>query len=157
MTDHSHDFDFEIGKWKVRHTQRAKRLANSHDWIAFDGTSHTQTTLGGHGNVEDNFIDKPDGAYRAKAIRAYDPRTEEWSIWWLDARTPKTIGAPVVGNFKNGEGVFEGDDTFDGKLIKVRFLWTTKRTDTAHWEQAFSPDNGKTWETNWRMDFTRIE
>ncbi|TJV23098.1 MAG: DUF1579 domain-containing protein, partial [Mesorhizobium sp.] len=23
------------------------------------------------------------------------------------------------------------------------------------WEQAFSPDGGKTWETNWIMDFAR--
>ena len=28
---------------------------------------------------------------------------------------------------------------------------------SAYWEQAFSPDGGKTWEVNWRMDFTRVQ
>jgi hypothetical protein len=26
----------------------------------------------------------------------------------------------------------------------------------ARWEQAFSEDGGRTWETNWIMDYTRI-
>ena len=30
-----------------------------------------------------------------------------------------------------------------------------KVLDTAHWEQAFSEDGGKTWEKNWIMNLTR--
>jgi hypothetical protein len=26
---------------------------------------------------------------------------------------------------------------------------------SAHWDQAFSPDGGQSWETNWTTDFTR--
>jgi hypothetical protein len=33
--------------------------------------------------------------------------------------------------------------------------WTSAGPDAARWEQAFSADGGKTWETNWIMDFTR--
>jgi hypothetical protein len=36
----------------------------------------------------------------------------------------------------------------------VRFIWT--RGPTPRWEQAFSEDGGRTWETNWVMDYTRI-
>jgi hypothetical protein len=58
----------------------------------------------------------------------------------------------VVGRFEKGVGTFYADDEFNGKPIRVRYLWT--HTPNPHWEQAFSDDGGKTWETNWTMDFT---
>jgi hypothetical protein len=157
VTDHAHDFDFLIGKWNVHHHRLKERLAGSHEWVDFDGTSELWMTLNGHGTIDDNYLDLPGGAYRAVGIRAYDPKTQQWAIWWLDERQPREIEPPVFGNFHNGAGTFEGDDTFNGKPIKVRFEWSNITANTAHWEQAFSPDGGKTWETNWRMDLTRTK
>lgn len=157
MTDHAHDFDFLVGKWKVHHWRLKERLAGNHEWVEFDGTSRFWKTLDGRGNSDDNFIDLPGGAYYGMSIRDYDPKTETWAIWWLDARNPHKIEPPVIGNFENGVGTFLGDDIFNGKPIKVRFIWSRITRNSAHWEQAFSPDGGKTWETNWRNDFTRVE
>ena len=53
-------------------------------------------------------------------------------------------------------GTFYADDTLRGKPIHVRFTWSGITADSAHWAQAFSPDGGKTWETNWTSDFHRI-
>jgi hypothetical protein len=158
VQDHAHDFDFLVGKWKVHHRQLTQRLANGHEWIEFDGTSELWMTMGGMGNVDDNYLGKPGGAYRAMSVRAFDPQKQVWSIWWLDARHPHTIEPPVVGNFSfvNGIGTFEGDDTFNGKPIRVRYTWSNISKTTATWEQAFSPDGGKTWEMNWHMDFTKV-
>ena len=61
-----------------------------------------------------------------------------------------------LGRFENGVGTFYADDTFKGKPIRVRFLWTRVMSNTPHWEQAFSADAGRTWETNWTMDFTKM-
>ena len=36
-----------------------------------------------------------------------------------------------------------------------RAPWSIVTKDALRWEQAFSPDAGSTWETNWTMDFTR--
>ncbi len=157
MTDHAHDFDFLIGKWRVLHARLNDRLVGSREWVEFEGTCQLWMTMDGHGNVDDNYIGLPGGPYRAMGIRAYDPRTQTWAIWWLDARDPHRIEPPVMGNFNNGVGTFEGDDFFNGKPIKVRFTWSRITPNSAHWEQAFSPDAGKSWETNWRMDFTRVE
>ncbi|MDE2134558.1 MAG: DUF1579 domain-containing protein [Alphaproteobacteria bacterium] len=157
LTDHAHDFDFLIGKWRVHHRRLKERLANNHEWVEFEGMSELQMTMGGHGTMDDNFVGLPGGAYRAMGMRGYDPKTQTWAIWWLDARDPHTIGSPVIGNFKNGIGTFDGDDTFNGKSIKVRFVWSCITANSGHWEQAFSPDGGKSWETNWVMDFTRVK
>ena len=50
---------------------------------------------------------------------------------------------------------FYAEDTFQGKPIRIRFLWSKRAADQLRWEQAFSPDAGATWETNWTMDFFR--
>jgi hypothetical protein len=63
----------------------------------------------------------------------------------------------VVGAFRNGVGEFHGDDVDEGRPIRVRYLWSMITRTTAHWEQAFSTDGEKTWETNWTIDLRRIE
>jgi hypothetical protein len=66
-----------------------------------------------------------------------------------------TIDPPVRGGFKDGVGTFLGDDVHKGRPVVARFRWSELTADTAKWDQAFSTDGGKTWETNWLMQFTR--
>jgi len=155
LTGHEHDWDWLVGSWNVKHRRLKGRLVGSTTWEEFNGTSTLWLTLGGLGTVDDNLLELPGGTYRAVGMRAFDPKTGHWAIWWLDGRNPTTIDPPVYGGFKDGVGTFTGDDTLDGKPIKVRFQWTEMKANSAHWEQAFSPDGGATWEVNWRMQFTR--
>ncbi len=152
-----HDFDFLPGRWTVRHRRLTKRLAGSDDWEEFAGTSTAWALLDGAGNVDDNLLGLPDGPYRAISLRAFDPATDAWSIWWLDGRNPGVLDPPVVGSFRDGVGTFIGSDTFDGRPILVRFVWSTISETVRRWEQAFSPDDGATWEVNWVMELTRAE
>jgi hypothetical protein len=150
-----HDWDFLVGRWTVKHRRLKARLAGSTEWEEFNGSSVLWLTMGGAGTFDDNVIELPSGTYRAVGVRAYDPKTRQWSIWWLDERYPTAIEPPVMGGFKDGIGTFTGDDTLNGRPIKVRFRWSQITAHSAHWEQAFSPDGGATWETNWVMDFSR--
>jgi hypothetical protein len=148
-------FYFLVGDWRVAHRRLKERLAGCDVWEEFPGTCSAWKILGGRGNVDDNLLHLPAGTYRAATLRSFDPSTGRWAIWWLDARHPLQLDTPVMGSFENGTGAFFADDTFNGRPIRVRFLWT--RTDTAspRWTQAFSPDDGRTWEDNWVMDWTR--
>jgi hypothetical protein len=147
------DFDFVLGDWLVRHRRLKSRLSGCQEWLEFDGEMSTQRILGGFGNIEDNLLRYPEGESRAVALRSFDPATRKWSIWWLDGRFPDRIDVPVVGAFENGIGTFHAEDTLDGKPILIRFIWSRSGADSLRWEQAFSPDQGRTWETNWTMDF----
>ena len=148
-------FDFLVGHWTVRHRRLKERLAGCTEWEAFPGTCCMRPLLDGQANVDDNVLELPSGIYRAAAIRAYDPATRQWSIWWLDSRQPRDLGTPVVGAFEDGTGTFFADDILNGQPIRVRFLWTDITAVSARWQQAFSPDGGATWETNWIMEFER--
>lgn len=156
MNTGAHDFDFLHGQWRVEHRRLRERLRGRTEWDRFDGTCTAQPLLGGHGNVDDNLLHLPGGSYRAATLRAHDPRTGRWSIWWLDGRHPHRLDVPVVGSFENGVGTFLADDVLDGHAIRVRFRWADTGIASPGWEQAFSADGGTTWEVNWTMRFHRL-
>ncbi len=97
----------------------------------------------------------PSGPYRAVALRGYDPVKGTWAIWWLDELNPNYLDPPVIGGFRDGVGEFVTKDHLNGVPIFVRFNWFDTGLAQPRWEQAFSPDGGQTWETNWTMRFTR--
>lgn len=152
----SHDFDFWLGRWDVRNRRLARRLAGSDDWDQFDSKVAARALPGGLGN-EDVFCTAYGGGFVAMSFRFYDPDTRQWAIYWADSRRPGRLDPPVVGSFSGDTGIFEGTDTLRGRPIRVRFTWSRVTTDTPRWEQAFPDDDGRTWETNWIMDFTRAE
>lgn len=149
------DFDFQIGLWIVKHRRLVARLAGSNDWEEFEGHCTMAPVLGGLGNVEDNVLHIASGSYRAVALRSFDPTTKRWAIWWLDGRSPHRLDVPVIGRFEDGIGAFYADDLLNEMPVRLRFLWLNTETATPRWEQAMSADDGRTWETNWTMDFSR--
>jgi hypothetical protein len=152
-----HDFDFLIGRWQVHHRRLKERLANSHEWVEFEGTLSTRQLMDGWANMGDNVFKMPGGEVRGVSLRSYDPRTGQWAVWWLDGGNPSgNLDPPIKGKFENGVGTFYADDTLRGKTIRVRVTWSHITASSARWEQAFSPDGGKTWETNWVTEFRRI-
>jgi hypothetical protein len=152
-----HDFDFLVGEWHAHHRKLKQRLADSHEWIEFEGTLSNQPLMGSYSNVDDTVLSVPGTPYRGVALRSFDPKTQQWSIWWLDSRSPSApLDPPMIGSFHNGVGTFYGNDTVKGKQVRARFLWSNITPTSGHWEQADSPDEGKTWETNWVQDITRV-
>ena len=151
------EFGFLAGDWRVKHRKLKHRLAGDTTWREFEGTTRGWTAMNGEGSFDDNLLDDPAGAYRAVTFRRRDPVTRHWAIWWFDGRVSGTnIDPPVVGSFIDGVGTFLASDTFEGKPIITRFIWSRITANSAHWEQVFSPDRGETWETNWTMQFERV-
>ena len=145
----SHDFDFHFGSWHAHHRRLKEWLAGCTEWLEYDGTAEAWPALGGNANMDDNLFHAPAGDYRGVTLRSFDPATKTWAIWWLDGRFPHTIDPPMIGTFY-------ADETFQGKPIKVRFLWRNILSTSHQWEQAFSPDGGQSWETNWITVFTKM-
>ena len=148
------DFDFWFGSWDVRNRWLRRRLAGSDDWEEFASTVVARPLLDGLGN-EDEFRTDHAGGFVGMSFRFFDPEQRRWSIYWADSRRPGELDPPVFGTFTGDIGVFEGEDVYRGRPILVRFTWSGITTPTPRWEQAFSDDGGRTWETNWVMDFTR--
>lgn len=154
--DGHHGFDFEIGSWNIHLKRLEQRLSGSHTWIEFDGTSVTRKVWDGRADLEEFEVDSPTGHIEGLTLRLYNPQTRQWSLYWANGKDG-TLGQPTIGEFKNGRGEFFDTEPSgpDGRAILVRFIWSDITPNSAHFEQSFSDDGGKTWEVNWITDQTR--
>jgi len=152
--DGRNDFDFLIGTWKVYHRIIMQRLKESTDWVEFDGDTVDRKILNGLGNQDENIIHMKTGPVHAISLRLFDPQSKEWSIYWSTDRMG-TLDIPVIGGFKDGSGEFYAQEIFEGRHVYSRFIWSKIMANSCQWEQALSADGGKTWETNWIMEFKR--
>lgn len=155
--DGQHDFDFEIGTWKIHLKRLDRRLVGSTNWVEFDGTSVTRKVWDGRANLEEFEVDSPTGHIEGMTLRLYDPQTHQWSLYWATSKSG-AMGAPTIGEFKNGRGEFYDTEPSgpNGRSILVRFVWSDITPNSAHFEQSFSDDGGKTWEVNWITDQMRV-
>ncbi len=146
-TSSSKDFNYLIGNWKLKNRKLKSRLTNCVEWVEFESKVEMYQVLGGNGNI-DKYTDTASGKpYEGIALRLFNSKTRLWSIYWADNNSG-SLDPPVVGSFENKIGHFFCKDTFNGKKIIVVFRWDVRNSNLPVWSQAFSADNGKTWEWN---------
>jgi hypothetical protein len=155
--DTNHDFDFELGSWKIHLKRLLKPLTGSQNWVEFEGTSVTRKVWNGRAQIEQFDVASPTGKVEGLTLRLYNPESHQWSLYWANAKNGTLGGPPNVGEFKSGRGQFNCQDTFNGRTIFIRYDWSGITPNTAHFEQSFSDDGGKTWEVNWITDQTRVQ
>jgi len=150
------DFDFWMGNWTGHNRRLRERLKGSTEWEEFEGFSTVHEILRGLGNFDEVTFHRAGRQMRGVTLRLFDIETQLWRIYWAAENSPGILDVPMIGSFKDGRGEFYAQELFEGKPIFSRFIWTVLGENSARWEQAFSPDGGRTWETNWTADFTRI-
>src|SRR5580704_6851170 len=156
LRDGQHDFDFEIGTWKTHLSRLDHPLTGSRTWIELYGTSVVRKIWDGRANMVELEVDGPNGHVEGLNLHLYNPQSHQWSLNFANVRSG-TLSVPTVGEFKNGRGEFYDQEEFNGRMILVRNVWLDITANSCRFEQAFSDDGGKTWETNWIAVDTRIE
>ncbi|HXI24828.1 MAG TPA: hypothetical protein VNG71_13275 [Pyrinomonadaceae bacterium] len=154
--DGSHDFDFEIGKWKTHLRRLVHPLTGSTTWVEYDGTTVVSKVWNGKANLVELDVAGPAGHIEALSLRLYNPDSHQWSLNFANG-AGGAMGVPTIGEFKNGRGEFYDQETLNGRAILVRFLISDITANSCHFEQAFSDDGGKTWEVNWIATDTRVK
>jgi len=156
VRDGSHDFDFLFGAWEIENHRLDAPISGSSCWYEFKGKGVVRPIWGGAANMDEFEGESPKGRIHGITLRLYDQNSGQWRLYWAN-RTRGVLETPTIGEFKNGRGEFFDQEIFDGKAIYVRYVWSNITQDSCQWEQAFSADGGKTWETNWIMKLTRVK
>ena len=155
LRDGQHDFDFEFGAWKAHISRRLKPLTGSTTWVEYDGTSVVRKVWNGKANLGELEVSGPAGRIEGLSLRTDNPESRQWNISWVNSAVG-TTGPPMIGEFKNGRGEFFNQESFNGRAVYVRFIFSDITKNSFRFEQAFSDDGGKTWEPNWIATFSRV-
>jgi hypothetical protein len=156
VRDGQHDFDFDIGVWKTHLRRLLHPLSGSTTWVELDGTTEVRKIWNGRANLAELETDAASGHLQVISLRLYDPKAHQWSLNAANVNAG-TLGVPTVGEFKDGRGEFFDQETFNGRTILVRNVWSDISADRCRFEQSFSDDGGKTWEVNWIAIDTRVK
>lgn len=149
------DFDFFLGNWRVEHRRLRKRLAGSNDWEEFEGRTSCQRMFDGLVNLNESISYRGGRTSYGMGLRALDEPRGRWADWYLAASDLSKIDAPLYGRFAKGVGSFYSREVLEGRQILVRGQFVPVGDTEARWDQAFSVDEGATWETNWIMRYRR--
>lgn len=156
MANGWHDFDFEIGTWNIRVRRLQHPLTGSRVWIEPHGYVHiVRPVLGGDATLAQLEALQPAPHYIGLMLRLYDAGSQTWRVYWGSRSTGK-LDAPLIGSFRNGCGTLIGHQTFEGRPVLVRIVYSRVKRSSFHTEQAFSTNGGRSWETNLVQDFSRV-
>lgn len=152
--DGQHDFDFNIGVWHTHIRRILDPLSGSTSSMELNGTVTVRKVWGGRAQLEEIEADGPTGHWEGLTLFLYNPQSHQWSQSFIDSKIAE-LGAPLIGEFKEGRGELFSQETFHGKSILVRGLWSNIVADCHHFEESYSDDGGKTWAPAFIADLTR--
>ena len=147
-----HDFDWDFGTWITHQHRLLHPLTGSTTWVDYRGTD-TVTPIYDGANSGVIEADGTAGHLEIYTLRLYDANAHQWNVYFGHG-PGATLTQPVIGEFKNGRAEFYDQEPYNGRTILVRFSISDITNTTCHFEQAFSPDGGKSWETNFIVDET---
>jgi len=144
--DGQHDFDWDLGTWKIHVRRLQNPLTGSTTWVEYDGTDVVRKLWDGanEGLIQWNG---PASHLQLYTIRLYDSGAHQWNIYFANSGGGP-LSLPAVGEFKNGRGEFYDQESYKGRTIQLRFSVSDITPNSCRFEQAFSVDGGKTWEAN---------
>jgi hypothetical protein len=154
LRDGAHDFDFNIGVWHTHIRRMPDPWAGLDKSVVLDGTVTVRKVLDGQAQLEEIEADGPNGHWEGMTLFLYNPQAHQWSQSFIDSKMA-ALNSPEIGAFHDGRGELFSSDTFNGKAILVRAVWSNITPDSHRFEELFSNDGGKTWAPAFIADLTR--
>jgi hypothetical protein len=152
--DGQHDFDFNLGTWKIHVERLIHPLTGSKTWVTLEGRKVVQPIWNGRAQMEQVEADGPNAHIENMGLMLYNPNSRQWSVSFVNS-SDGVLASALFGEFKDGRGEFFAPDTYNGRAIMVRIVWSDITPTTHHPEQSFSEDGGRTWEPNLEVKITR--
>jgi len=152
--DRNRDFDFNFGEWNTHVSRLRNVLRGDTHWVEYEGSSDVEPVWDGRASLFELNVRGDAGEIHGLGLRLYNRSAAEWNLNWTN-RSTGILGVPTVGTFQNNRGEFMDLELVEGKQAFVRNTFTAITPSSSRFEQAFSADGGRTWETNWIMTFAK--
>lgn len=155
LRDGAHDFDFDLGAWRTDIVRRVHPLSGSDETMRLTGTVTVRKVWDGRAQLEEIEADGPKGHWEGGTLFLYDPQARQWSMNFANSAVGK-LTPPMIGSFENGRGELIAQDTLDGRSILVRAVWSDITPSSHTYQESYSADGGRTWETAFTAHKTKL-
>jgi hypothetical protein len=152
--DGRHDFDFNFGTWKTHIKRILNPLSGATQSIELNGTVTVRKVWDGRAQLEEIEAEGPKGHWEGLTLFIYNPEAHQWSQSFANSKSG-ALNLPLIGSFKGGRGELFASDTFDGRSILVRGVWSDIKADSHRYEESYSDDGGRTWAPAFIAELTR--
>ncbi len=137
-------FDFWVGDWEL--TGKSRNSPGKDEFTETKAKNSINKILNGK-VIQENFSMT---GFNGKSWTAYNPTTKKWKQTWVD-----DSGAYLL---------FDGGMEAEGMTLhltngapgtKMRMTFREVKKDSFKWLWQRSTDEGKTWETQWELNYRR--
>lgn len=113
--------------------------------------------MDGYGIMDEYESVTPSGLYQGLGLKLFNPNINTWSIYWTDnTYSPSSVIPQVTGSFVDRASSFEGQEQFNGKPVRLRFIWKDIQENSFTWQQAYYDSLNQNWEINMISKYERI-
>lgn len=146
-------FDFWVGTWKL---DGKTRQPGTDTWAETHSTNHITKILDGM-VVHEDFkqpASKGQPAYRGESWSVYNPGAKIWRQTWVDNQGGYI---PLRGEFKDGKMTLVTLANPAKPEVFSRMVYSHIEAKAFDWDWELSIDNGKTWQLQWHVHYTRLK
>jgi hypothetical protein len=155
LRDGAHDFDFNVGVWHTEIRRILNPFAGGDHSVELHGTVTVRKVWDGRAQLEEISADGPNGQWDGLTLFTYNPAAHQWNQTYANS-SDGVLTAPLIGAFADGQGELIAQDTFEGRTILVRGVWSQIKPDSHRFEEFFSDDGGKSWQPQFIANLTRL-
>ena len=152
--DGQHDFDFNLGVWNTHIKRILDPFANAPQSYELSGTVTVSKIWDGKGQLEEIEADGPKGHWEGLTLFLYNPAAHQWSQIFTNSKLAM-MGTPLIGEFKEGRGALYSTDTFNGRSVLIRGVWSDMTPNAHRFTESISADGGVTWFPTFIGELTR--
>jgi len=146
-------FDFWLGEWDVK----LRTLQGDNSWEdSRTARAKIYRILDGRAILELWDETRAANPIRGYSLRFFDPAKEKWRLFLNWPAINRSGTTTLSGTFRHGRGEFYSSQTSaDGITTLSRYTFSDISSDRLRWDDGFSDDGGRTWRSNWIMEFSR--
>lgn len=153
MRDGAHDFDFNVGVWHTHIRRHLDPFSALSETIELDGTVTVRKVWGGKAELEEIETDGSKGHWEGLSFFLYNPQSHQWSQSFINSQIGEL--SALTGEFHDGRIELFSGDTFKGKSILVRGVWSEIQPDSHRYTESYSDDGGQSWKESFNAELTR--
>lgn len=144
-------FDFWIGQWDVN----LKVKQGDGSWKGEHQAVATIYPILGSKAILELWDESEDGIL-GYSLRYYNNEKKYWDLWLNWPTSNQSSMSSLEGNFKEGRGDFFSEYVDSNGVKRIsRYSFYDITENSLQWQDGYSRDEGKTWDSNWIMEFNR--